>query len=152
VHAKGSLAGADSLDEAVTEKIGAEIASGVLGASQAYTTNYWNLEARRGLDVHLTLRGLELLATGQPKLWLGNMVDVIIDKTGLTWPQIKAAYLTDEAQDPEVRNKIEAKRAEIGEEWKVRSQTALLQQLGNNALPKAEWETELKTAISAVDT
>ncbi len=150
-HAKGSLAGADSLDEAVTEKISADVAGSVLGVSEAYTTNYWNLEARRGLDVHLTFQGLELLATGQPKLWLGKMVDVIIDKTGLTWPQIKAAYLTDEAQDPEVRTKIEAKRAEIGAEWKTRSETALLQQLGKNALPKAEWESELRASIQAVD-
>ena len=58
VHAKGGTAIAHSLDEAVTERLSREVAGNVLGTSEAYTTNYWNMEARRGLDFQ---RGLHVI-------------------------------------------------------------------------------------------
>lgn len=150
-HSEGNLAGADTLDEAVTERVGREIAAEVLGSSESYTTNYWNLEARRGLDFHLTYTGLEQLAKGTPQLWLGEMIDVIMDETGLTWPEIKKAFLTDETQDPELRNKIEAKRGAIGAKWKEKSEVALKAQLGGQAVAKPAWEANLKGSVKEVN-
>jgi hypothetical protein len=150
-HSEGNLAGADTLDEAVTEKIGQEVAASVLGSTEAYTTNYWNLEARRGLDAHLTYQGLELLAKGKPQLWLGEMVDLIVAETGLTWPEIKAAYLTDAVQDPQIKIKLDAKRSTISAKWKEKSEAALKTQLGAQAVAKPDWETALKGSAKEVN-
>jgi hypothetical protein len=151
LHSEGNLAGADTLDEAVTEKMGREVAASVLGAQEAYTTNYWNLEARRGLDSHLTYVGLELLAKGQPKLWLGEMVDLITAETGLTWAEIKTAYLSDAVQDPQIKVKLDAARPTIAAKWKEKSEAALKAQLGAHAVAKPEWDTELKASVKEVN-
>jgi hypothetical protein len=141
----------DTLDEAVTEKLSHELASSVLGQNDIYTTNYWNLQARRGLDFHLTLAGLERLATGQAGLWLGKMVDVIIEKTGLTWESIRKAFLSDTAAggNAAVRATVESKRAEIAAAWKDKREAALKAQLGAGAIPKAEWQQAVMNATAA---
>jgi hypothetical protein len=150
-HSLGNLAGADTLDEAVTDRIGREVAVGVLGSTEAYTTNYWNLEARRGLDSHLTFQGLEMLAKGPAQLWLGEMVDIIIAETGLTWAEIKTAYLTDAVQDPQIKQKIDAKRPDVAAKWKAKSEAALQAQLGAHAVAKPTWDTQLKASAKEVN-
>ena len=141
----------DTIDEAVTEKVSHELAATVLDPGEVYTTNYWNLRARRGLDFHLTLTGLERLATGSASLWLGKMVDVIIDKTGLSWATIRKAFLSDTAAggNAAVRATVESKRAEIAVAWKEKREAALKAQLGADAIPKLEWQQALTNATVA---
>ena len=154
-HAKGGTAVAHSLDEAVTERVSREIAGEVLGSGEAYTTNYWNVEARRGLDFHLTDKGLSLLASGQAKLWLGDMVEVVSSKTGLSWERLRAAYLSDAPADgPEksaIKAAVERHKAQIGAEWKARSEGALKRQLGQEAMLAADWKARLELRAEIVN-
>jgi hypothetical protein len=142
---------AETLDEAVTDKIGAEIAEEVLETSEPYTTNYWNLQARRGLDYHMTFKGLEILSTGSPKLWLGKMVDIICAKTNLTWETIKRAYLSDDVQSQTIQQEIHAKQSQIMDAWKEENRLALEAQLKGHAIEKDEWKTILTKSVKEAD-
>jgi hypothetical protein len=160
----------DSLDEAVTERISYELAQKVLGPSQVYTTSYWNMLGRRGTDFHLTSKGLEDLATGESKLWLGALTDVFLSETTksaapttgsapvtggpattpMSWDVLKRAYLTGDGK-AEVLAQLEAHRSEIDQAWKAKRDEALKTQLGNDAIAAANWEQVLKAATTAVD-
>jgi hypothetical protein len=76
-------------------------------------------------------------------------VSIVQDKTGLTWDQIKKAFLTNAGgENDKVRGDIEAKRAEIAAAWKAKRVTALGAQLGTAAVEKSAWETVLAEATA----
>ena len=143
----------DSVDEAVTDKLGAELAGSVLGGGEKYTSQYWNVLGRKGMDFHITSAGMERLADSPPSVWLGDLVDVITTVVpGLTWPQIKRAYISNEGgQHEDVKQKITAKNAEIETAWTAKRTAAFTALMGAEAIPAAQWETNLTAAVKALD-
>lgn len=142
----------DSVDEAVTDRLGSEIAGAVLGQAEKYTSQYWNVLGRKGLDFHLTSRGLETLANSNPSVWLGDLVDIITAATGLTWAQIKKGYLSnDQGAHDSVTQAINGKKAEIEAEWTRRRRTAFQALLGPDAVDGPTWESKLTEAVKALD-
>lgn len=142
----------DSLDEAVTDRIGSELASSVLGRTEKYTSQYWNTMGRKGLDFHLTSAGLEKLVDSNPSVWLGDLVDVITSLTPLTWPQIKRAYLTNaHGENDHVIQQVNAQRAAIEAAWTQRRTNAFTALMGADAISAANWDAKITAAVAAAD-
>ncbi len=143
----------DSIDEAVTDRLGAELAGDVLGGKEKYTSQYWNVLGRKGLDFHITAAGLERLANSPPSVWLGDLIDIVttVEPT-LSWDVIKKAYMSNEGgQHDAVKAKITAKNAEIETAWTAKRTGAFTALLGPEAIPAAQWETHLTAAVKNLD-